>query len=112
MALHYTLQHLESPNTYARVIFVDFSSAFNTIIPDILLNKLNQLAVPEHTYKWIVSFLTDRKQQVKLGVITSDTCTISTSLPQQGCVLSQLLFSLYTNDCISNDPSVKILVCL
>ena len=108
MALHYILQHLESPRTYVRVLFVDFSSAFNTIIPDILLTKLSQLVVPEHTCKWITSFLTDRKQQVKLGKITSDTCTISTG-PPQGCVLSPLLFSLYTNDCISNDPSVKLL---
>ena len=27
----------------------------------------------------------------------------------QGCVLSPLLFSLYTNDCTSQDPSVKLL---
>ncbi|KAL0148971.1 hypothetical protein M9458_055775 [Cirrhinus mrigala] len=27
----------------------------------------------------------------------------------QGCVLSPLLFSLYTNDCASKDPSVKLL---
>ncbi len=27
----------------------------------------------------------------------------------QGCVLSPLLFSLYTNDCTSKDPSVKLL---
>ncbi len=34
MGLHYILQHLDKPGTYARILFVDFSSAFNTIIPD------------------------------------------------------------------------------
>ncbi|XP_070610315.1 potassium channel subfamily K member 18 [Erythrolamprus reginae] len=64
-------QKSHDAKTYARVLFVDFSSAFNTIIPDILLTKLKQLAVPEHTCKWITSFLTVKKQHVKLGKITS-----------------------------------------
>ena len=36
MALHFTLQHLDSPASYARILFVEFSSAFNTIIPALL----------------------------------------------------------------------------
>ncbi len=87
---------------------MDFSSAFNTIIPDILSTKLTQLTVPASTCQWITDFLTDRRQQVRLGNITSSTRTNSTGAPQ-GCVLSPLLFSLYTNDCTSGDPSVKLL---
>ncbi len=44
MGLHYILQHLDRPGTYVRILFVDFSSAFNTILPDILQNKLTQLS--------------------------------------------------------------------
>ena len=41
MALHYTLQQLDSPGTYARILFVDFCSAFNTILPALLQDKLS-----------------------------------------------------------------------
>ncbi len=89
-------------------LFVDFSSAFNTIITDTLQNKLTQLSVPTSVCQWINSFLTDRQQLVRLGKFSSNTRTTSTGAPQ-GCVLSPLLFSLYTNDCTSKDPSVKLL---
>ncbi len=108
MGLHFILQHLDRPGTYVRILFVDFSSAFNTIIPDTLQNKLTQLSVPTSVCQWINSFLTDRQQLVRLGKFSSSTRTTSTGAPQ-GCVLSPLLFSLYTNDCTSKDPSVKLL---
>ncbi len=108
MGLHYILQYLDRPGTYVSILFVDFSSAFNTIIPDTLQNKLTQLSIPTSICQWLTSFLTDRQQLVRLGKFSSSTHTISTGAPQ-GCVLSPLLFSLYTNDCTSKDPSVKLL---
>ncbi|KAK3524222.1 hypothetical protein QTP70_023587, partial [Hemibagrus guttatus] len=80
---------------------------FNTIIPTLLQTKLTQLSVPSSICQWITSFLTDRHQLVKLGKFTSYSHTTSTGAPQ-GCVLSPLLFSLYTNDCTSTS-SVKLL---
>ncbi len=91
------------PETYVRILFVDFSSTFNTIIMDTIQNKLTQLSVPTSICQWINSFLTDRQQLVRLEELTSNTRTISTGAPQ-GCILSPLLFSLYTND-----ASVKLL---
>ncbi len=99
---------LDRPGAYVRILFVDFSLAFNTIIPNRLLPKLTQLSVPTSVCQWINSFLTDRQQLVRLGTFSSSTCTISTGAPR-GCVLFPLLFSLYTNNCTSKDPSVKLL---
>ncbi len=73
MGLHYVLQHLDRPGTYVRILFVDFSSAFNTIIPNLLLPKLTQLSMPTSVCQWITSFLTDRQQLVRLGKYTSKT---------------------------------------
>ncbi|KAK3574559.1 hypothetical protein QTP86_010173 [Hemibagrus guttatus] len=108
MGLHFILQHLDKSGTYVRLLFVDFSLAFNTIIPTLLQTKLTQLSVPSSICQWITSFLTDRHQLVKLGKFKSNSRTTSTGAPQ-GCVLSPLLFSLYTNDCTSTDPSIKLL---
>uniref|UniRef100_A0A8C1D980 Reverse transcriptase domain-containing protein n=1 Tax=Cyprinus carpio carpio TaxID=630221 RepID=A0A8C1D980_CYPCA len=108
MGLHFILQHLDKTGTYVRILFVDFSSAFNTIIPPALQTKLTQLSVPSSICQWITSFLTDRQQLVRLGKFMSNSCSTNTGAPQ-GCVLSPLLFSLYTNDCTSKDPSVKLL---
>ncbi len=106
IGLHYILQHLDKPWNYARILFADFSSAFITIMPDLLSDKLTQLSVLTSICQWITSFLKDRQQLVRLGKLTSRTLTISTGAPQ-GCVLSSLLFSLCTNDCTSKDHSVK-----
>ncbi len=108
MGLNYVLQHLDRPRTYVRILFVNFSSAFNTIISNHFLPKLTQLSVLTSVCQWINSFLTDRQQLLRLEIYTSSTCTISTGAPQ-GCVLTPLLFSIYTNDCTSKDPSIKLL---
>ena len=86
--LHFILQHLDWQGTYARILFVDFSSAFNTIVPEILHSKLFKLSVPEPLYRWITSFLTDRKQHVRLGKHISDPQTLSIEAPQD-CVLRE-----------------------
>ncbi len=108
MGLHYVLQHLDRPGTYVMILFVDFSSAFNTLIPNLILPKLPQLSVPTSICQWINSFLTDRQQLVRQEKLSSSTRPISAGAPQ-GCVLSPLLFFLYTIDCTSKDPSVKLL---
>ncbi len=109
MGLHFILQHLDRPGTYVRILFVDFSSAFNTIIPDTLQNKLTQLSVPTSICQWITSFLTDRQQLVRLGKFSSSTRTISTGAPQ-GCVLSPLDIKCGTHNNIYIIYSSHILI--
>lgn len=105
-ALHIALDHLE--HTYVRLLFIDYSSAFNTILPDIMIRKLLHLGLSTNICSWIMDFLTNRPQSVKLGSNLSSTLTISTGSPQ-GCVLSPLLYSLYTYDCIPIHVSNSII---
>lgn len=59
IALNSTLSHLEHRGSYVRMLFIDFSSAFNTITPDILVTKLLVLGLPTLTCSWIKDFLTN-----------------------------------------------------
>ncbi len=44
-ALHPALTHLDKKDSYVRMLFIDFSSAFNTIIPQQLTHKFVQLGL-------------------------------------------------------------------
>ncbi len=42
---HFTVEHLECPNAYAWILFIGFSSAFNTLQRHLLISKLRQMSV-------------------------------------------------------------------
>ncbi len=106
--LHLALTHLENKDSYVRMLFIDFSSAFNTIIPQQLINKLNLLGLNNSLCNWILDFLTGIPQAVRIGHNTLSTTTLSTGAPQ-GCVLSMLLFTLLTHDCTAKFSSNHII---
>ncbi len=79
--LHSSLTHIDSTNgNYVRLLFIDYSSD---------------------------NFLTGRPQVVKVGQFTSNSITLNVGAPQ-GCVLSPLLYSLYTHNCVSSHSSTSI----
>ena len=92
-------RYLEGPQTHARILFADFSSAFNTIQPHILANKLvSYFSLDNQLVLWIIDFLTNRLQRVFVNGCLSELSLTCTGSPQ-GCVLSPLLYILYTDDC-------------
>ncbi len=98
---NYLYKHLEGIKTHARLLFLDFSSAFNTIQPHILVNKLlSDFNLDAGLVKWVLDFLTCRPQVVRANDVFSQKRLSSTGSPQ-GRVLSPLLYILYTNDCKS-----------
>ena len=93
--LHRTYSHLDKGSGSVRILFLDFSSAFNTIQPLMLQDKLTRMQVDTCLVSWISDYLTNRPQYVRLKDITSDT--VVTGAPQ-GTVLAPLLYTLYTSD--------------
>ncbi len=105
--VHTALTHLECRNSNVRLLFLDFSSAFNTIIPQTLVQKLSSLGLRPTMGNWVLDFLTNRPQTVRIHNTISSSITLSTGSPQ-GCVLSPLLFTLLTSDCSARHPSCHI----
>ena len=70
--LHHVLQRLERKNTYARILLIDFSQAFDHIAHSILLEKLKTNGVPRICVEWQKAFITRRTQRVKLADTTSN----------------------------------------
>ena len=65
MSLFHHVTRLLESNDYVRCLCIDFSKAFDIVDHGVLAQKLAGLRLPEQIYMWILSFLSDRSQQVK-----------------------------------------------
>lgn len=103
--VHLISKHLDSnPKSYARGLFLDFSSAFNTIQPDLLITKMVQLHVNPFVIQFFHTFLTERTQYVKVNKTLSSPIRTKAGAPQ-GVISSPVLFTLYTADCNTCEPN-------
>ena len=60
------------------MLFIDYSSAFNTIVPSKLINKLRTLGLNTSLCNWILDFLMGHPQVVRVGNNTSTTLILNT----------------------------------
>jgi len=91
------VEHLEKKNTCTcvRSLFIDFSSVFNTLKPDIIITILKSLEVSPILCKFILDFLINRKQQVCINDILSDMLLINRGSPQRLCTLCCTIHNIY-----------------
>ena len=100
ISFHTALSHLDKRNTYVKMLFIDYSSALSNIVPSKLTTKLRTLGLNTSLCNWILDFLT--------GHPTSATLILNTGAPQ-GWVLSPLMYSLFTHDCMATHDSNTII---
>ena len=81
-----------------RVVLFNYQKAFNFVDHTILLSKLKLLRLPTTTLNWIIDFLSDRKQRVKLGKdCFSEWGNVPAGVPQ-GTKLGPWLFIVMINE--------------
>jgi hypothetical protein len=91
---------------FIHAVLVDYSKAFDRVNPNILLNKLKALAIPNFLLNWIHDFLSDRSQRVKIGEHMSAVLDVWGIVPQ-GTKLGIFLFLLMINDLHTLVPTYK-----
>jgi hypothetical protein len=103
------LQHLICSNLDAgcskfECIFLDFSSAFNTISRQSILDKMNDLGLPSWIVTWIFNYFLNCTQYVFANGTRSESIGNDHGV-LQGAVLSPALFSLLTDSLVSHNSS-------
>ena len=93
---------------YTGMILIDLQKAFDTIDHEILIEKMKFLGFSKNVLKWFQCYLSNRIFFVSINDCISNIGNVTCGVPQ-GSILGPLLFLLYVND-MSESVDSKLLL--
>ena len=89
------------------MIYIDFQKAFDCVNHEILSYKLRASGLSGALHDWIIDYLSNRKQFVKVNGVSSNLMDIDTGVPQ-GSLLGPRLYSIYSNNLSSYSTNANV----
>ena len=89
----------------ASALLMDLSKAFDCLNHDLMIAKLNAYGFSRSALNFTLSYLSQRKQRVKINGSFSEWKTTSVGVPQ-GSVLGPLLFNIYKNEMFISNSQI------
>ena len=103
---HELFEASDNSNNIIRILFVDFSRAFDVVNHNVIKRKLEEKNSPVILTNWLLSFLNNREQFVRVNDRNSDCLVINAGAPQ-GTRAGPNCFKLLIRDLSFRIPYIK-----
>ncbi|WP_432422668.1 RNA-directed DNA polymerase [Streptococcus dysgalactiae] len=103
--VHRIAKSLNDSAKSVRCVFLDYSSAFDSVPRSLLLHKLETFGCPNSLLAWLSDYFSGRTQFTRMGLKSSKPL-VNDSGVLQGAVLSPYLFSTFISDLSCTSPTV------